>query len=120
MEFLVCNVAELEEKKAYTYVVNDVEVGIIRLKEEIYAYENYCLHQGGPLCLGEVAGKVKLELDENQAVVEEYVSEDEICVVCPWHGYEYDVKTGECVGRPKLKLRKMKVNVKEGQLFVEL
>ncbi len=23
---------------------------------------------------------------------------DEVHFVCPWHGYEYDLKTGECVG----------------------
>ena len=33
--------------------------------------------------------------------------------VCPWHGYEYDLKTGECVGDRKLKLRKFEV-VKRG------
>jgi len=29
-----------------------------------------------------------------------------IALVCPWHGYEYDIKTGECAGDRKLKLRK--------------
>ena len=29
--------------------------------------------------------------------------------VCPWHGYEYDMKTGECVSDRRLKLKKYEV-----------
>jgi hypothetical protein len=39
---------------------------------------------------------------------------DEMHFVCPWHGYEYDLKTGECIGDRKLKLRKYEV-VKRGE-----
>jgi nitrite reductase/ring-hydroxylating ferredoxin subunit len=39
---------------------------------------------------------------------------DETHFVCPWHGYEYDLKTGECIGDRKLKLRKYEV-VKRGE-----
>jgi hypothetical protein len=39
---------------------------------------------------------------------------DETHFVCPWHGYEYDLKTGECIGDRKLKLRKYEI-VKRGE-----
>ena len=39
---------------------------------------------------------------------------DETHFVCPWHGYEYDLKTGECIGDRKLKLRKYDI-VKRGE-----
>ena len=38
--------------------------------------------------------------------------------VCPWHGYEYDMKTGECVSDRKLKLRKYKVVEKGDEVYV--
>ena len=41
-------------------------------------------------------------------------SKDEMHFVCPWHGYEYDVKTGECAGDRKLKLKSFAV-VRRGE-----
>jgi nitrite reductase/ring-hydroxylating ferredoxin subunit len=38
--------------------------------------------------------------------------------VCPWHGYEYDLKTGKCVGDPKLRLQSYDVVEKNGNIFV--
>ena len=31
--------------------------------------------------------------------------ENEAHFICPWHGYEYDIKTGECVGNRSLRLK---------------
>ena len=44
--------------------------------------------------------------------------EDALHFVCPWHGYEYDMKTGECVSDRKLKLRRYKVVQKGDELYV--
>ena len=38
--------------------------------------------------------------------------------VCAWHGYEYDMKTGECVSDRRLKLRKYKVVQKGDEVYV--
>ena len=47
-----------------------------------------------------------------------YFSEDEIHFVCPWHGYEYDIRTGEFVGDRRLKLRKYDVVQKGDDVYV--
>ena len=39
---------------------------------------------------------------------------DEVHFVCPWHGYEYDLKTGECAADRKLKLKSFEV-VRRGE-----
>jgi nitrite reductase/ring-hydroxylating ferredoxin subunit len=44
----------------------------------------------------------------------------EMHFVCPWHGYEYDLKTGECIGNRKLKLKNYKVAVREGNIYVSV
>ena len=38
--------------------------------------------------------------------------------VCPWHGYEYHLTTGECVGDRRLKLRSYQVVERNGEVFV--
>ena len=50
-----------------------------------------------------------------------YPGELRMCVihfVCPWHGYEYDLKTGECVGDRRLKLKRFEVVHRGDDIFV--
>ena len=46
------------------------------------------------------------------------ISATEVHFACPWHGYEYDLKTGECVGDRRLKLRKYNVVKRGDDVFV--
>jgi nitrite reductase/ring-hydroxylating ferredoxin subunit len=43
---------------------------------------------------------------------------DDTHIVCPWHGYEYNVRTGEHPGHATLKLRKASVIVRDGGVYV--
>ena len=38
--------------------------------------------------------------------------------VCPWHGMEYDMKTGECISDRKMKLKKYQVLEKGDEVYV--
>jgi nitrite reductase/ring-hydroxylating ferredoxin subunit len=38
--------------------------------------------------------------------------------VCSWHGYEFDLKTGVNQGHGKLRLRKVKLEEKDGNVYV--
>jgi nitrite reductase/ring-hydroxylating ferredoxin subunit len=40
--------------------------------------------------------------------------------VCPWHGYEFKLTNGECVGDPKLRVRSYPVSERDGSVFVAL
>ena len=44
--------------------------------------------------------------------------EDEPHIVCPWHGWEYKLKTGECAPYPNLRLRSYSVVQREGGIYV--
>ena len=64
-----------------------------------YALDNDCVHRGGPLGEGDLDGTV---------------------VVCPWHAWRWDVKTGANVNNPALKMPCFPVSVDDGRVFVEL
>ena len=81
------------------------EIGIFRLGEEFRAYENVCLHQGGPVCSGVVIGKVEQVLRDDKTVAFERESTEELHMICPWHGWEYDLENGECATDRRLRLR---------------
>jgi 3-phenylpropionate/trans-cinnamate dioxygenase ferredoxin component len=64
-----------------------------------YALDNDCPHRGGPLGEGDLDGTV---------------------VVCPWHAWRWDVKTGANVNNPAVKMPCFPVSVDDGRVFVEL
>jgi nitrite reductase/ring-hydroxylating ferredoxin subunit len=92
----------------------DTEIGVFHWQGQFFAYENLCLHQGGPACEGVMMHKVEDVLAPDKTWHGQTFSKDEIHFVCPWHGYEYDLKTGECAADRKLKLKSFNV-VKRGE-----
>jgi nitrite reductase (NADH) small subunit len=119
MEYQVCEVTELEERKPLAVDLDGTEVGVIFSKGEVYAYENRCAHFGGPVCLGDVFARIKLRVDENQMALDEYVDEDDLRLVCPWHAYEFELQTGVCTVDPGLSIRKFHAYVKDGHVYVD-
>ena len=90
------------------------EIGVFRWQGAFYAYENLCVHQGGPACEGVIMHKVEDVLAPDRTWQGQRFSKDEIHFVCPWHGYEYDLKTGECAADRNLKLKSFEV-VRRGE-----
>ena len=96
------------------------EIGIFRVPDGYRAYENVCLHQGGPVCTGIVIGKVEQVLRDDKTVAFERESTEELHVICPWHGWEYDLDNGECATDRRLRLRSFEVELEDGELFVRV
>ena len=48
----------------------------------------------------------------------ERFSETEPHIVCPWHGWEYDLRTGRCAADPRFALRRYEVVCREGEVYV--
>jgi nitrite reductase/ring-hydroxylating ferredoxin subunit len=117
-EQFVCKLAELKDGGRRIVFVNNLEIGVFRHDGQFYAYSNNCLHQGGPACEGLIIAKVEERIQDDRTSRGMYFSEQEIHFVCPWHGYEYDIKTGEFVGNRKLKLRKYQVVQKGDDVYV--
>lgn len=72
----VCSVDDLADGDAVVEEVDGTPVAVFRHRSEVYAFENVCPHQGGPVGEGKV---------------------EDGCVFCPWHGWQFDVETGEHV-----------------------
>jgi nitrite reductase/ring-hydroxylating ferredoxin subunit len=107
-EKFVAKLSEFKDGDRRIVFVGDNEIGVFRHDGEFYAYSNFCLHQGGPACEGLTIARVEERLRPDKTSMGLYFSEDEMHFVCPWHGMEYDMRTGECVANRKLKLKKYK------------
>lgn len=120
------NITELFAGKVSEYgegsrkVVHDggTEIGVFRVGDDFYAYRNFCVHQGGPVCEGMILGKVEPVLGEDRGIIDERFSEEEVHMICPWHGWEYDVATGECAADRRLRLQKYEVVRRGEKIYV--
>jgi 3-phenylpropionate/trans-cinnamate dioxygenase ferredoxin subunit len=84
-------------------------IGIFNIGGEFFAIRSACPHAGGPLCLGVVTGFVTANTPGRY----KYLRRGEI-IRCPWHGWEFDIKTGQSWLDPsRLRVRKYPVTVEE-------
>jgi nitrite reductase/ring-hydroxylating ferredoxin subunit len=117
-EQFVGKASEFKDGERQIIRIGDAEIGVFRHEGEFYAYSNYCLHQGGPACEGLMIARVEERLGPYQTSMGLFFSEKDMNFVCPWHGYEYDMKTGEHVADRRVKLRKYEVVKKGDEVYV--
>jgi len=118
VEKLVGKASDFKDGDRRIVYVGDREIGVFYDKGEFYAYSNTCLHQGGPACEGLIIAKVEERLAPDMTSQGLYFSDTETHFVCPWHGYEYDLRTGEFVGDRKQKLRRYPIVKKGEEVYV--
>ena len=87
------------------------EIGVFNLEDHYYGIRNICPHRNGPLCLGRLRPLVLWQDEDTK-----YDREDEI-LKCPWHQYEFDIKTGVCIVDPEMRVRSYRVE-REGNEIV--
>jgi nitrite reductase (NADH) small subunit len=94
------------------------EVGVFKLGGEFYAYLNHCPHMGGPACQGKIIAKVDEVIAADRTSKGMAFSKTQTNMVCPWHGYEFNIRTGRHAGNSKVGLRPMKVRVEDGDVIL--
>ncbi len=111
-EQFVGKASEFKDGERQIIQIGKREIGVFRHEGEFYAYSNICLHQGGPACEGLTIANVEERLRPDKTSMGLFFSEKDMNFVCPWHGYEYDMKTGEHISDRSQKLRKYQVVTK--------
>jgi nitrite reductase/ring-hydroxylating ferredoxin subunit len=119
-EVLVGSRSQFKDGERVFLRVASTEVGVFCHDGVFYAFENRCVHMGGPVCEGRIIGRVEAVLAEDKTVLGERFSETETHIVCPWHGYEYDLATGECAADRRLKLRRFEVVERGDEIYVQV
>lgn len=119
-DHFVGSLSDFDDRSVRVLDIAGREIGLARQGGEVRAYENSCLHQGGPVCDGRVVGKVETILAADKTTRGERFSDTEIHIVCPWHGYEYDLLTGRCAADAELRLRSFPVSVVGGEVYVHI
>jgi nitrite reductase/ring-hydroxylating ferredoxin subunit len=96
-EVLVGRQEEIPEGERKIIQMNGLSIGVFHHKGGWYALRNHCLHHGGPVATGRLEG-------DN--------------LICPWHGYTYNVTNGQLLIDPGARLEMFPVELRQGQVLV--
>ena len=116
-EVFVAKVSDLPDGERRIVEHEGAEIGVFHWEGAFYAYQNLCVHQGGPACEGVIMHKVEDVLGPDRTWHGQKFS-GEVHFVCPWHGYEYDLKTGECAADRRLRLKAYQVVQRGEDIYV--
>jgi len=91
-----CAVSDVAPGTAKLVAVDGKEIALFNVGGTFYALDNECPHRGGPLGEGDL---------------------EDCIVTCPWHAWQYDVRTGESI-TDDLKVARYDVKVEGGDVLV--
>ena len=94
--------------------VNGLEIAVFNVDGEYYAVANHCPHQAGPLCEGLLTEKVVPAGDDWMLTWDG----DERVIRCPWHNWQFDVRTGEHLDTEQYRVPTFETEVEDGRVFV--
>ncbi|MGH2404477.1 MAG: Rieske (2Fe-2S) protein [bacterium] len=100
--------ADLPAGQRLLVSLKGLSIGVFNVHGSYYALLNRCSHQGGPLCLGALVG-----LAASTGPGEYAMTRQGEIIRCPWHAWEFDVRTGKAILDPH------KVRVKTYPVTVE-
>lgn len=110
----VGSVEEFSDGSRKTILVEGKEITVFRRDGEFYAILNWCPHQSGPLCEGMVTGTTSETFDRDTLESDlEWIKDGEI-IVCPWHGWQFDMDSGDSMSDPDISVPTYPVEV-EGE-----
>ena len=111
----MCATEELDAGEMIGAKLGKLPIVVVRLLDgSLHALADRCLHHGGPLHRGVFGGR-----GAAKGQVGDYSSEREGEILrCPWHGYEYDVRTGCTLFDPDRALRTFEVREQDGRIVV--
>lgn len=113
-------VSALPAGERHSVELDGRRVTVFNLGDRFVAYHDRCLHQAGPVCSqGTLHRHLTAEIMPDGEVQEFFVEGAQV-IACPWHGWEYDLATGEALWNRARRLRAARVDVDGAELVVRL
>jgi 3-phenylpropionate/trans-cinnamate dioxygenase ferredoxin subunit len=108
---IVGRTSDIAEGERLLMEIDGRPIGVYHIKGQFYALLDRCPHLGGPLCKGQVVSEVSSSVPGDIKF-----DASKTYVTCPWHNWEFDIKTGQSYWNPKgLRARPFPVGVEKGE-----
>ena len=112
---IVAAVADIPPGSRKLVTVRGRDIGVFNLGGEFFALINRCPHQGAPLCTGEVLSRL-----ESPSPGEYHLTRNGEMLRCPWHCWEFDIRTGQSWCDPdSVHARMYPVTIEPGQALAQ-
>ncbi|RJF69745.1 Rieske (2Fe-2S) protein [Rhodopseudomonas palustris] len=112
---VVATVDQIPAGERLVVTVEGREIGIFNVDGEYLAVGNRCPHEGASLCKGRLTGVIEASEPGSYRV-----SRRGEMVRCPWHGWEFDLRTGRSWCDPsRTKVKSYELKVEPGGALVE-
>lgn len=98
--------ADIPEGGSIVVTVGRREIGIFKIGGQFYGLLNRCPHLGGPLCAGQIVTDVVSPMPGDVRA-----RPGRVFVTCPWHNWEFDVRTGQSYWNERLHAMRFPVSV---------
>jgi nitrite reductase/ring-hydroxylating ferredoxin subunit len=113
--YVVARTDEVKPGSSKLVSVAGREIAVFNVHGEFFALANRCPHESGPLCLGKIVG-----LAEADRPGQYRLSRPGEFVKCPWHGWEFEIRTGQSWCDPtKIRARAYDASVENGSNLVK-
>ncbi|SRR6056297_2180699 len=107
---VVATVAEMPPGSRKLVTIGTREIALFNIDGEFFAVLDRCPHMGGSLCKGRLVGLI-----QSSTPGEYSYSRPQQIVRCPWHGWEFDLRTGQSQVDPtSIRVRPYPVEVASG------
>jgi nitrite reductase/ring-hydroxylating ferredoxin subunit/hemoglobin-like flavoprotein len=98
-DVMVAMATEIPDGQRKIVQVDNLSIGIFHHDGGWYAVRNSCVHRGGPVATGTLTGDI---------------------LTCPWHGFQFNLRSGQCVADPKAELDRYTVSIVDGQVHLQV
>ena len=94
-------------------------IGVFNVNGELYALRNICPHKRGPLCTGELTGRIAADAPPLGHSAELTVEGEGEVLRCPWHQWPFDIATGRCLLDSNVRVKTYPVRIVGNDIVVE-
>ncbi len=119
-DVIVAKASSFPDPGRKVFDVGGTEFGVFKLGGQFYAWENRCPHLDGPACQGKILPCATEAVNEDKTSRGREFSKTDMNVVCPWHGFEFDIRTGRHPTNNAVRLRAVKMRVEGDDIVVSL
>ncbi|MDQ0218145.1 Rieske (2Fe-2S) protein [Peribacillus cavernae] len=114
IKYDAAEVGEIETGKCKIFNINGRSIGVYYNGENYFAIRNVCPHQQAELCKGKISGTTLASKPH------EYIyGKDGEILICPWHGWEFEIKTGQSLVDPdRYKVKVYDVSIENNRIMV--
>ncbi|WP_426137003.1 Rieske (2Fe-2S) protein [Phyllobacterium sp. SL163] len=110
-----CKASEVPSDAAKIVTVCKLSLGLFKLNDGFHALLNVCPHKGAALCEGPLCGTTR-QTDKTEFI---YERAGEL-VRCAWHGWEFDIRTGEFLVDRSVRARSFPVSLEGDDIYVHI